>query len=106
MGPADHECHSKVRFLYDHKWPHAFFMYIDGASKYRIQATQGMCGTPEICLRLARLCYLQFEQGKTQEEVKEYRDNIQKKIKALRDGEPKPKKEKQENLAQQTAGKP
>mmetsp|Transcript_51924 Transcript_51924/g.93491 ORF Transcript_51924/g.93491 Transcript_51924/m.93491 type:complete len:689 (+) Transcript_51924:81-2147(+) len=96
-APPGHDSQKRVQFNPTHKWPMAHFSYDpkNGGEKARFQTTLGNCYTEENCMRLARACYMLFESGKTQEEVKSFRSETYKRIREARDGSgPKSKRAK------------
>mmetsp|Transcript_23553 Transcript_23553/g.42500 ORF Transcript_23553/g.42500 Transcript_23553/m.42500 type:complete len:697 (+) Transcript_23553:168-2258(+) len=84
-APPGHEAHGKVRFNANHQWPMASFVY-KSAGRTPFQATLGNCHTREYTERVARACYLMFEGGASQDEVKQRRAEIYKAIKEAKDG--------------------
>lgn len=88
-APEDHEIWKKVNKLSNEKWPLAYFYF--GPQKWRFQTTLSNCLTAQATLRITRACYMRFEEGDTPEQVKDFRDGIYKRIKALREGNAAPK---------------
>ncbi len=89
-APAGHECWTKVKYNANVPWPLANFKFERGTEKITFQTTLGACGSPEVCERVARACYLKFEEGATIDKVKQYRKTIYDQLKELR-GKPNPK---------------
>lgn len=90
-APAEHECWTKVKLQDVNKWPLCRFTIGTGAEKVVFQTTQRACGgSPEITERVARACYIKFEEGSTVEQVKEFRQGLYEKLKELR-GKPSAK---------------
>eukprot|EP00933_Yihiella_yeosuensis_P030566 TRINITY_DN24191_c0_g1_i1.p1 TRINITY_DN24191_c0_g1~~TRINITY_DN24191_c0_g1_i1.p1 ORF type:complete len:426 (-),score=98.92 TRINITY_DN24191_c0_g1_i1:930-2207(-) len=82
-APAGHDAWNAVKWNGAHKWPLAEFRFGSGGERIRFQATLGSCQTEEYTQRVARACYMQFEGGSSQADVKAYRDGICKKIREV-----------------------
>lgn len=86
-APDGHEAWTKVRYNATHKWPLAEFTHgLDKFERVRFQVTTAACGSPEFASRVARACYLQFENGASKDEVTVFRKDIYDKLKELRKG--------------------
>mmetsp|Transcript_57663 Transcript_57663/g.134309 ORF Transcript_57663/g.134309 Transcript_57663/m.134309 type:complete len:706 (-) Transcript_57663:63-2180(-) len=91
-APVGHEAYTKVRFEAGHKWPLASFTFGSGLDRVRFQTTLNNSGSQDIAERLARACYMKFEQGASVDEVKQFRKECYDRIKEVRDelaGKPK-----------------
>jgi len=80
-APVGHEAWKKVIFQNRNKWPLAGFQFGTGQDKVWFQTTIGACGTQELTERVARACYVQFENGLSMEEVKAFRKDCYDKLK-------------------------
>jgi len=114
-----HPAHEAVRWGTG-KWPHAWFLHEAAAGSLtnhhkadtrkpgtgaRFQATLGWCGSQEAAFRVARACYLKFDEGLNMEEVKQYRQTCYDNLKKAR-GESVPDRAKKEKGSKRKEAEP
>mmetsp|Transcript_54326 Transcript_54326/g.129458 ORF Transcript_54326/g.129458 Transcript_54326/m.129458 type:complete len:260 (+) Transcript_54326:111-890(+) len=76
-APPGHPAHSQVRFC-PHSQGHLYEFKYKGQ---HVQVTVGKaCNSPEDAARIARLCYMKFEEGISKEEVIKYRNGLLKEL--------------------------
>lgn len=80
-APPGHDAWTKVKVDFNHKWPLCIFTH--GGTRF--QCTVGNAGSERACEVLARACYVRLiDQGASMEDVKRYRDEVYKLLKAAR----------------------
>jgi len=70
-APTGHASYEKVKYNGKVKNPFARFQF----GQLSFQTTLAAAGSQEACLVIARACYLQFEQGRSKEEVTKFRNS-------------------------------
>mmetsp|Transcript_8922 Transcript_8922/g.19630 ORF Transcript_8922/g.19630 Transcript_8922/m.19630 type:complete len:660 (+) Transcript_8922:166-2145(+) len=92
-APAGHECYEKVRWNAAASGrPYANFRIKRGSENICFQVTMVAAGSMEAALRIARICYMKFEEGMSKEKVLEFRKELYDMVKPLSTAEDKPDK--------------